>query len=211
MNGNLHRNHGDFTGFSLFHVVMLWSHYPQCQDAMTEVKTNLGSDLYTQGWLARHVAWISSPHLSKCPNGTYMNLYWLGYEKWETQCSKVPGAFWVDSPIICHKKINLHLSSTTTSGIFPSETNRFMQPRNPTNNQVCLRRSPTQNLPPKNCNPLNGNFPFTKPASKPAGHLHVGFHRPGLSRAFINNGQANKINSGAAKPEGIKRPEISLC
>ena len=40
--------------------------------------------------------------------------------------------------------------------------------------------------------------------------IHVGFHRPGLSRAFINNGQANKINSGAAKPEGIKRPEISL-
>ena len=119
MNGNLHRNHGDFTGFSLFHVVMLPSHYPQCQDAMTEVKTNLGSDLYTQGWLARHVAWISSPHLSKCPNGTYMNLYWLGHEKWETQCSKVPGAFWVDSPIICHKKINLHLSSTTTSGDFP--------------------------------------------------------------------------------------------
>ena len=45
----------------------------------------------------------------------------------------------------------------------------------------------------------------------PSCPIHIGFDRPGLSRAFINNGQANNINSGTTKPEGIKRPEISLA
>ena len=45
---------------------------PRCNDR-SKNKPRLRF-VYTQGWLARHVAWISSPHLSKCPNGTYIDL-----------------------------------------------------------------------------------------------------------------------------------------
>ena len=89
MNGNLHRNHGDFTVFSLIHLVMLPSHHPQCQDAMTKVKTSLGSDLYT---LKDDLhAMLHGYHDHICPN-VQIEL-WLSWPwKWETQCSRVPAA-----------------------------------------------------------------------------------------------------------------------
>ena len=108
---------------------------PRCNDR-SKNKPRLRS-VYPQGWLGRHVAWISSPHLSKCPNGTYIDLATknrrLNLLKFQVLFEWIVLSFATKNQ---PPRVFYH-----HCGDFPLN-NRFMQPRNPTNNQVCLRRKP---------------------------------------------------------------------